>query len=60
MLLAALLLACTFGCTTSKNQDYNPQVATNTVPLAAFNDEEYVWENWSFGTNQVDSAEITK
>lgn len=39
------------GCKTASN---NPPP---NKPLAAFNDETYIWENWSFSTNQVEIIE---
>lgn len=42
------------GCKSDKIQViHNDKVVTNSVPMKAFNDESYVWENWIIGTNQV-------
>ena len=42
------------GCIDEKIQViHNGSVVTNSVPTRAFNDESYVWENWTIGTNKV-------
>lgn len=54
--ITALTLLCVGfnGCTSEKIQViHNTQVITNNVPVQSFNDENYVWENWTFGTNEV-------
>lgn len=60
MMLCTLSL-CIVGCNGCKadkiNVIHTDNVVTNTVPTKAFNDESYVWENWSFGTNKVDKID---
>lgn len=57
MLLAAFLVGCN-GCSSDKTiVIHNDNVVTNNVPMKAFNDEVYVWENWTIGTNKVQSLD---
>lgn len=43
------------GCKANKiHVVHNDNVVTNTVQFKAFNDENYIWEGWSFSTNRVD------
>ena len=53
---AALVFIVGFsGCKSENIQViHNDKVVTNSVPVKAFNDEVYVWENWTFGTNKVE------
>ena len=53
-LIAFITIATIVGCKSEKIYVIkNDNVVTNTVPLKSFNDENYVWENWTFGTNEV-------
>lgn len=52
--IAFLLLGC-FGCLSKIQVIHNDNVVTNSVPMKAFNDESYVWETWTIGTNRVDN-----
>lgn len=46
------------GCTSQKVQViHNPNVVTNTISNASFNTENYIWENWTIGTNKVDKID---
>ena len=59
MLLAAFIVGCT-GCTSESEKIYvihYDNAVTNNVPMKAFNDEVYVWENWTIGTNKVQSLD---
>lgn len=51
-LVALVVMLPIVGCKSSSNVDQY-----NNKPFAAFNDEAYVWENWSFSTNQVEYIE---
>lgn len=44
------------GCIRKIQVIDNNNVVTNTVSTTAFQDENYVWENWFFGTNKADNA----
>ena len=45
-----------YGCFSDSIQIIrNDKVVTNTVPLRAFNDEHYVWENWTISTNKIEN-----
>lgn len=53
-ILTASTMAGIIGCSTSKIQIiHNDNVVTNNVPMRAFNDENYIWENWTYSTNRV-------
>lgn len=57
--ITAILIGLMFsGCKTKQQiQVVQPQITvTNTAPARAFNDEQYVWENFIFSTNQVKEA----
>ena len=57
--ITAILIGLMFsGCKTKEQiQVVQPQITvTNTAPARAFNDEQYVWENFIFSTNQVKEA----
>jgi len=58
-LIASTAIAFSFiGCTSEKIQVIrNDKVVTNNVPMKAFNDESYIWENWTFGTNRVEKID---
>lgn len=58
-LIASFVIAFSFiGCTSEKIQIIrNDKVVTNSVPVKAFNDESYIWENWTFGTNRVEKLD---
>ena len=46
------------GCKSEKIQVIKTdKVITNSVPVKAFNDETYIWENWAFSTNSVDKID---
>ena len=46
------------GCKSNKIQMiHNDYVTTNTVPVKAFNDENYIWEWWTISTNRVDAVD---
>lgn len=52
IILAVLILAICIGCSTKiiniDGKDNNEQTS-----FEAFNDENYVWEGWTFSTNNV-------
>ena len=48
-----ILLMCV-GCT-PKIINVNGTKNEETTSFNAFNDESYVWENWSFSTNKVNN-----
>ena len=53
-ILTFVSIATIFGC--KSNNTYvihNDNVVTNNVPMKAFNDENYIWESWTFSTNEV-------
>ena len=54
-------VACIIGCNGCKSTSiqviHNDKVGKNNVPVKAFNDETYVWENWTIGTNKVNILE---
>lgn len=52
-----LILGCALiGCKSEKIIVIDGGSATsNTSSLGAFNDENYVWEGWSFSTNNVEN-----
>lgn len=58
-MFAAMVVAFSIsGCKSQKiNVIHNDTVVTNSVPLKAFNDENYVWESWTIGTNKVDNID---
>ena len=57
-LVAVAFITGFSGCTSESIQViHNDKVVTNNVPLKAFNDEMYVWENWTFSTNKADIIE---
>lgn len=57
-ILAISVLAGIVGCSTSKIQViHNDNIVTNNVPMRAFNDESYIWENWTYSTNRIDSID---
>lgn len=46
------------GCKSDKIQVIQAdKTITNSVPVKAFNDETYIWENWVFSTNSVDKID---
>lgn len=53
--LGAIVLLNLAGCHCSKMQvtETSPQASQHCVTSSGFNDEEYVWESWWFGTNRV-------
>jgi len=51
-------LAVLTGCGKTIDVIHNDNVVTNTVSFRSFQDESYVWETWSYGTNRADKAEI--
>lgn len=55
-LTAVVLAFGLLGCKRMQAQQ-NTNTVTNTVLTTAFNDESYVWENWQFSTNKVDSID---
>lgn len=57
--IAAMLFVVEFaGCKSENIQViHNDNVVTNNVPVKAFNDEIYIWENWIIGTNRVHSID---
>ena len=59
ILFAFVVLVVGFvGCTSQKVQViHNPNVMTNIVSHASFNDENYIWESWTIGTNKVDKID---
>lgn len=59
ILFAFAVLAVGFvGCTSYKVQViHNPNVVTNTVSHESFNNEDYIWESWTIGTNRVDKID---
>ena len=59
ILFAFAVLAVGFvGCTSQKVQViHNPNVVTNTVSRESFNNENYIWESWTIGTNKVDKID---
>ena len=54
ILLITLVLATCIGCKT-KIVNVNGAKNEEATSFEAFNDENYVWEGWSFSTNKVDS-----
>lgn len=48
-----ILMFC-FGCT-PKIINIDGTKNEETTSFNAFNDENYVWESWSFSTNKVDN-----
>ncbi len=55
IVVAAALLLSLAGCHCSRIQVIETSSPANQhcVPSGSFNDEEYVWESWWFGTNRV-------
>lgn len=55
IVIAAASLISLAGCHCSKMQvTETPSLASqHCVTSGGFNDEEYVWESWWFGTNRV-------
>ena len=54
---AIIAILAVSGCKASVKW-YRPEtgpVKTNDT-VRAFQDERYIWENWEYGTNRVDSA----
>ena len=49
-IVSIVILLPIIGCTTTNNNTQIPE----KQPLSSFNDESYIWENWCFGTNEVD------
>ena len=56
IIFITLLVLC-FGCKTKKqnNNDYESLNTTTNISFSAFNDERYIWENWTFSTNKVNN-----
>lgn len=51
---AAVIALFAAGCKSDKVHVINNScVVTNNVSMRAFNDETYVWESWTIGTNKV-------
>lgn len=61
VVMLAVGLPVVNGCKTHKIQIIeNTDVVTNNVPMQAFNDDCYIWEKWTTGTNRVDSIDSIK
>ena len=53
-LIACISISTIIGCKSEKTYViHNENVVTNNVPMQSFNDENYVWESWTFSTNEV-------
>ena len=56
--ITALNSICVSGCKAQNIQVvHNDMTVTNYVPFCGFNDENYIWENWQFGTNSVEKLD---
>lgn len=57
IILSMVLAAAVCGCRSDRIYVIDGNSPTNAVPAGAFQDETYIWEDWSFGTNQVRKLE---
>lgn len=56
ILILSILAASICGCTTDKNPEFDNANSNKgeIIYSTGFNQEHYIWENWSFSTNRVD------
>ena len=52
-LISSIILS---GCFTKWKGDDYYMTPTNSVIMSEFNDEIYIWEDFAFSTNRVDSV----
>lgn len=59
LIIITTLISLCFGCKTKQQNtnEYENLNTTTNISFSAFNDEKYIWESWTFSTNEVHNLE---